>query len=586
MSCMTCARCAEFPKRSVHHERELERSPSLHRLHTTNFPATEQEASHIQNTILPSIEVDISSMSAKITALQATLHSMERERDALEAVHKLYRNLIHPRRALPQELWSDIFLFATLGVDKDLNACDPSGPIWALSQVCRPWRDIALSLHSLWSIIVVAPLPSANEVPILEVVLQRTGQHPLGLTLYNAAFILRARPASDVQDLWSLKDRLLGMIFAESHRWRSLDITEYHQDADILFSISGRLPQLESLSLHFPYMHSGFVGSALVAEAQPVILAFRDCPRLTKVTLTGKQRPMDLPYARITALSIETEPLLHEDCWTSIGLVGQCTSLEKLRITGCSDSDPSSLSTPLIPPLIHSNLHKLTTGCNHLIDHLTLPRLEEAVLCNELYRTYGNILPSFGRLLHRSHCTSLTKLDIADLTLADHLLVSILSQTPSLTTLQLRASMADDNDEPNRQAMQEVTEFIQALQVTPQQNVTFLPRVSSVKIRLTGHTDSSGIPYFGPRGSFSSMVKARWEGDTERGLARLETFYFDLNAGTLDLPYNDTTGRLPRLRDEVEAHILSSLVDDGMDLVVRVTAFLDPGGSANILTVG
>ncbi|KAF9023468.1 hypothetical protein BDZ89DRAFT_1069817, partial [Hymenopellis radicata] len=455
--------------------------------------------SHIQNTILPSIEADVSSMRAKIADLQATLHSMEQERDALEAVHKQYRNLIHPCRAVPPELWSEIFLFATLGVDEDFDACDPSGPIWALSQVCRPWRDIALSLHSLWSIMVVDLMPSAG------------------------------------------KDRVLGMIFAESHH--------------ILYApLCGRLPQLESLSLFSSYYPTP------VAEAQPVHHAFRDCPRLTKVALTGKRCPIDLPYARITDLFIDDD-------------TGRPLSMR-------TRSDPSSLSTPLVQPLIHSNLHKLTTGCGHLIDRLTLPHLEEAVLSKDLDMEYANFLPSFDRLLRRSHCTSLTKLHVIDLTLADHLLISILSQTPNLTALYLRASMADDNDEPNRQATQEATEFIQALQVTPQQNVTFLPRVSSVKIGLTGHMDSSGFPYFEPRGSFSSMVKARWEGDTERGLAKLETFHFGLSAGLLESPYQDTTGRLPHLRNEVEAHILSGLVDDGMDLLVRG---LD---STEILTVG
>ncbi|KAF9031804.1 hypothetical protein BDZ89DRAFT_1063678 [Hymenopellis radicata] len=535
---MTCARCAAFPKRSVHHERDFETSlPFTVFVLPTSGNRTRGVA--YSNTILPSIEADISSMSAKIAALQATLHSMEQERDALEAVHKQYRNLIHPRRAVPPELWSEIFLFAALRVDEDFDACDSSGPIWALSQVCRPWRDIALSLHSL--------------CPILELVLQRTGQCPLEVTLANADYHNRIRRSSDVHPLSLLRDRVLGMIFAESHRWRTLQVLEYEHSDTLYAPLCDRLPQLESLSLWFSYEPT------LVAEAQPAHHAFRDCPHLFIEDDTGL-------------------PLFHEDCLAYIRLVGQCTSIEKLRLP----------LHPLIPPLIHSNLHKLTTGCGHLIDRLTLPHLEEAVLSKDLDSEYANFLPSFDRLLRRSHCTSLTKLDVIDLTLADHLLISILSQTPSLTALHLRASMADDNDEPNTQAMREATELIQALQVTPQQTVTFLPRVSSVKICLTEHMDSSGFPYFRPRSSFSSMVKARWVGDTERGLAKLQTFHFSLSAGLLESPYHDTTGRLPRLRNEVEARILSGLVNDGMDLVVRVTAILEPRGldSTDILTVG
>ncbi|KAF8908307.1 hypothetical protein CPB85DRAFT_1253986 [Mucidula mucida] len=493
--------------RSIHYERELETSPSLHRLCTSNFPPTEKEASHIRHTILPSIDADISSMGAEIAALQATLQSMEQERDALETVHEQYRNLIHPRRAVPPELWSEIFLLAGHRVDAKSDACDPSGAIWVISHVCRPWRDIALSLHSFWSKVSVDWMPSMAEV--LKLVLQRTGQHPLDVAFDDGAEPLdSARRTSYDHSLSLLKDQVFGMLFAESHRWRTFEIFDYHEDSDTLYApLLGRLPQLESLSLHF----SHFVDPDVVAEGQPVILAFSDCPRLTRVVLTGKRRPINLKYASITDLYIEddAEPLLQEDCWANIRFMGQCTSLEKLRIMGCWYPDHSSSSAPLIQPLmVHSDLHKLTTGCGHLIDRLTLPQLEAVVLFKELDREYANFLPSFDRLLRRSHCTSLTNLSLVDLVLADHLLISVLSQTPSLISLYLHASMADDNDEPNRQAMQEVTEFIQGLQVTPKQNTTFLPRLASVKIRLTGHMDSS-FPYFGQRGSFSSMLKAR-----------------------------------------------------------------------------
>ncbi|KAF9000356.1 hypothetical protein BDZ89DRAFT_1082362 [Hymenopellis radicata] len=584
---MACARCAPFPNVAFTMNATWKHPPSSPSSYY-QLSATDQEASHIQKTILPSIEADISSMTAKVADLQVMLHSMEQERDALEAVHKQYRNLIHPHRAVPPELWSEIFLFAIFGqieLDEDFDACDSSGPIWALSQVCRPWRDIALSLHSLWSKIIVDLTPSAGKVRILELVLQRTGQHSLDVTLGNADVLDRARRSSDIHSLLTLKDQVVGMAFAESHRWRTLEILEY-ADSDILYApLCDRLPRLESLSLYFSY------DPTLGAEAQPVNPAFKDCPRLTKVALVGKRRSINLPYARITDLYIQNdwEPLLHEDCLAYIRLVGQCTSLKKLRIIGHSNSDPSFLSAPLIPPLmIHSNLRKLITGCDHIIDHLTLPQLEEAILSKERDREYANILPSFDRLLRRSHCTSLTKLNIIDLTSIDRLIISVLSQTPNLTTVGLRTSMAADGDASNPQAMQAATEFIQALQVRPQQTVTFLPRVSSVKIHLIEHMDSSEIPYFGPRGSFSSMVRARWAGDAKRGLAKLEKFHFGLSAGLLGSPYHDTTGRLPHLANEVEAHILSRLVHDGMDLVIRVIAILDPRGldSTDILAVG
>ncbi|KAF9024342.1 hypothetical protein BDZ89DRAFT_1162288 [Hymenopellis radicata] len=145
-----CTNCGAFTRRSLHHEGEYQSSVLLERLRTTNFPATDEEISHIQLTILPTVSDDISSIDSKVASLHEVIRSMEEERERLINVQKKYNNLISLHRTLPSEIWSEIFMH-TRSDFSDSNAFDASGSIWKLSHVCQRWRNIALSLRSFWS---------------------------------------------------------------------------------------------------------------------------------------------------------------------------------------------------------------------------------------------------------------------------------------------------------------------------------------------------------------------------------------------------------------------------------------------------
>ncbi|KAF9035399.1 hypothetical protein BDZ89DRAFT_1130430 [Hymenopellis radicata] len=98
-----CTNCGAFTRHSLHHEEEYQTSVLLKRVRTTNFPATDEEISHVRHTILPTVSDDISSIESKLASLQEVITSMEEERERLKNVRKRYSNLISLHRTLPSD---------------------------------------------------------------------------------------------------------------------------------------------------------------------------------------------------------------------------------------------------------------------------------------------------------------------------------------------------------------------------------------------------------------------------------------------------------------------------------------------------
>ncbi len=231
MSVLLCPRCGTLPKLSLQYTNELESSSLLHNLRTSNFPATEQESSHIQHNILPNIDADISSISAKIRSLQDVFASLQQERDALITVQKTYRGLISPCRAVPRELWEQIFLYVHEDDQcgsEEFSVSDPSRSIWNMSKVCQTWRAIAVSLHSCWTKLRLqfpAGGKTEGNVQALEAALQRSGQHPLDVILISEYNPPNFEP--------SFRNRMLAMVHAESPRWRDVRLAEHHPSSEV-----------------------------------------------------------------------------------------------------------------------------------------------------------------------------------------------------------------------------------------------------------------------------------------------------------------------------------------------------------------
>ncbi|KAF9031857.1 hypothetical protein BDZ89DRAFT_609474 [Hymenopellis radicata] len=422
-----CTNCGAFTRRSLQHEEEYQSSVLLERLRTSNFPAADEEISHVRHTILPTVSDDISSIESKLASLREVITSMEEERGRLITVQKRYNNLISLHRTLPLEIWSQIFLY-TISNASDSNAFDASGSIWQLSHVCQRWRNVALSLHSFWSTMDIRfPKAAKHEGDVqLETVIQRSRQGSLHISLSDD-------PSYGQTSNSDIINRMLEIVLTESYRWREFHLSDWRGGFHMLYApLHNRLPRLEAVGLYC---------APLELEEHSVVSVFKDCPHLKKLTLGGGTLGVEFPWDQITELDLSCMDFDGDDeeRRACMRLIGQCPSLEVLSTPYSDSEDDESADTPITC----SNMSKLDALSVPVINALTLPRLREASIHPD--PGTADILYSFKRLLIRSSCLSaLTKLSLANVPLAaspEHSLFSILSQTHSLTVLDLAVSI-------------------------------------------------------------------------------------------------------------------------------------------------
>ncbi|KAF8901093.1 hypothetical protein CPB85DRAFT_1324319 [Mucidula mucida] len=547
-NCSSCG--AQLPQRSTRLERHIQTFVPFHCLSVSNLPPTELELSKIQTAILPPLDQDIVVVDSAITAARLALESLEQERDALKSIKRDFENIISVRRRIPPEIWSEIFLYGDSWHDRDPDEVIDwtSRIIWQLRQVCQTWRKLALSLHSCWSVMVLRfserwPA-SEKDVELTSFVLECSRPHLLDITLIH-------RSAED----FPVPNRMREMVFAESYRWRTAHLFDYHPvRPELLYApLRGRLPLLE---------HLDFQSDIGMDSDNAIISIFKDCPRLVNVTLITEYCFVEVPVKQLTCLRFDE----HEPSWRLVELIGQCSLLESLHVEFDDWTEHPLLQSVTLPCL--RNLNVLDP---HLLDCLTLPRLEVAAFDQAYRYLHPNTLYSFYRLIQRSNCArNLTELQISHASLSlhqsePHLLLSLLSQTTGLAKLKLSASVSDDqSNTPDDHSVTQVMDVMRALEIVPgHHRVAFLPRLVSLQITVTGHKDLDCIPYLEPYADFVAMLKVR---HAAVGL-RLKEFGFNLVTDLVCHECDDGVAHQHRpVFNDDEWAALRGLAGDGMSL--------------------
>ncbi|KAF9035344.1 hypothetical protein BDZ89DRAFT_1062096 [Hymenopellis radicata] len=496
--------CGALPPRSIRVKSQDQTAIPFHHLSVSNLAPTDRVLFDIQTTILPALDQDILAVDS-----DAASESLERERDALTTIKQDYANIISTRRRIPPEIWSEIFLYG--------HFLD-SGKSFDWPQVCQTWRNLALSLHSCWS------AASERDVELLAF-------HLLDITLLN-----RNRNNDDLPFIRRMRE----MVFAESRRWRTAHI---EVNSVLCSPLRGRLPQLELLD----FKSVGALDSGIIS-------AFKDCPRLVTVALIeADPRMFELPVKQITCLRLSDT--VGPDYFRAYGdLISQCPLLGTLRVDLRAHARDPFLQSLTLP-----YLRDLKATHPNLLDYLTLPRLEVAALdwgFASGSSPNSGTLYSFYCLIQRSNCASnLTELRIMHTSLTlhrsePHLLLSILSQTTKLATLQVDASIPCY---PDKWSRTQIIDIMKALEVVPGHRVTFLPRLLSLDIKQADH-DADCIAYLEPHDDFD-------------GLSKLEKFRFSLCADYF-VPRRVSENNFPMFNDH-ETSVLRGLTEDGMSLDIR-----------------
>ncbi|KAJ7481916.1 hypothetical protein FB451DRAFT_139066 [Mycena latifolia] len=222
----------------------------------------------------------ISELNAQISDLKLSLRALCRKRSTIK---KQLDSYIYPVLTLPNEIVSEIFThFIPV-----YPACPPLiGPLSPsiLGQVCRKWRQIAVSTPSLWRAIRLYldgnERYHSTQFRLFETWLGRSGISPLSITLHYSELNVDLAPFFDTFARHTFHCEVM-----------DLEVSLPHMR---LFS-SQNLPRLQTLALD--------LNEKCPRLLDPVDL-FDQAPNLTNVTLHAYFDPfrLSLPWRQITTL--------------------------------------------------------------------------------------------------------------------------------------------------------------------------------------------------------------------------------------------------------------------------------------------
>ncbi|KAJ7430431.1 hypothetical protein B0H11DRAFT_1627498, partial [Mycena galericulata] len=224
----------------------------------------------------------------QILDLNTAIQALRAEQDLIKGQLDDYK---YPVLALPNEIVSEIFIHF-LPV---YPLCPPQTGLLSptiLTQICRKWREIALTTPALWRAIMLCDenIDYEQQVHTLEIWLSRSGSCPLSIQM---------------EDFDSMPINMCIEAIAP-HRAR-LEHAKLQMTPHGVHRIQGPMPLLRQISIRLPY------------ESVPSHMEFRDVPRLRAATLWEAQFTNNLlPWSQLTSLTLvakspsECTPILKE----------------------------------------------------------------------------------------------------------------------------------------------------------------------------------------------------------------------------------------------------------------------------------
>ncbi|KAJ7226247.1 hypothetical protein B0H12DRAFT_1030545 [Mycena haematopus] len=268
--------------------------------------------------------------------------------------------VFYPILSVPPEIVQEIFVFC-VPADSEPLVADPKVAPLVLLNVCRKWREIALSTPRLWASIRVNLRSRCfdNSLPLLDCWLTRARSVPLSVAVVYMNYEDNPSP-----------DLLISSLVRSSEQWQDMRLELPFKDLQRLNGIEGRVPLLRKLLIG---PTDAYFAGMLEGLRMTPITAFSHAPLLREVHLvTGFPFTLELPWAQLTKLQA-----------TSLSV---CECLEILEaspaLVECTLSLRHSFDTAhakRISPLEDLQVLTLRTSGFHadLLHCLTLPVLRE-----------------------------------------------------------------------------------------------------------------------------------------------------------------------------------------------------------------
>ena len=406
-----CANCQHVLTRTVPVPQSF--VPNL--IHTNRIPSP-LEAFLIMESLST---IDLPQLDNDIAHVQFVLNELLRNRKELDEYCRDHKPLLSLIRQFPPELLSHIFLLSlpTLGADSVMPF---RRAILLPGQVCKYWRDVALSTPKLWSENnIILGKEWRAETALAQSWLTRSGGSPLSIKF-------------SVFDYLTPSDSIFHDLLAQSDRWQHIDIYIPFLLFDAFRVVRRRLASLRTLSLECaPLPHQPLTPTDLLDS-------FETAPQLRSLTVGYRLSLAGLrvPWSQLTRCNIKSHDLTIDRFFDvlrhSPNLVECCLDF----------FSRSALDQAYHWVIRHDHLRVLSIKTSRklqlLFENLSLPAL--SAFSYYRIRPWGSqaILTSFASLLSRSAC-SLSSLRLA---CVFNELENCLRLSPSLSEMELRSSCA------------------------------------------------------------------------------------------------------------------------------------------------
>lgn len=379
----------------------------------SNLPPTDSERAAVSNVV--------AAVEEEIAQLQQEPKSSQRRRRRLTQCTELLRvhnAVLSPIRCLPTEVLEEIFrrCASPLILNQDSHWKELS---WALSQVCRTWREITLNLPCLWNRIPI----HLGDNTLANLAAQATFLTGLLARSRNAPLYLHVQAPFKEYD-WH---PLISALIPHSERIEELTINSSTVTMNAFRKCKGHLPLLRKLALSKTSQRNH--PSALIIDL------FEDAPLLREVTLFALYtHELILPWPQIISFNgsrINRTGLSQ--------LVANSLDLEHLEIAGYSYGAGPRTATLRSLTTLKVKLENPSITSNFFFGSLHLPNVQEIKV--EEYQ--GDLLPHLVFMLSRSSPSPTTPSMVRKLTLRNIVqespgdLALLLRLTPQLVELDL-----------------------------------------------------------------------------------------------------------------------------------------------------
>lgn len=413
---------------------------------------------------------------------------------------------------LPAELMGEIFqiLVESRGSYKLFSANSDAADVpWSLSRVCSRWRQLALSMPSLWNDINVTgaydygPKVAAlkkNPVGLLELVLRRSGAVPLSL-------YYEENPHGGAPDhIDAVGLQLFHTILVHAGRWRSVHFTV--TPALLTMLRAGCFQQLKTLTVILLPCRN-------IVTAPASLDIFAGMPKLETLEIEGSTLPTafilpDIPTPlpslkkiHLTA-DLDTEvPYIDANLYRFFTL----SSIRSIRYLGNEDSDEL---VDRLPIAVTSNVERIETSCTVLIENLVTPGLRHLWLGdpNDEDVPLTRVTDTVPPLIHRSDC-ELVSFHLRSINFeVDENIPSVLKAMPTLEEFRLFSDLTFMRwTEKHREAVMAV---IHAMAETQASGFHILPRLKSFSLGAGNQYSGGELGFMGD--AFYSMLSVRSHG--------------------------------------------------------------------------